>query len=430
MLPLKQELQERWLLKQATDDKLFELYEKWGESLYVWMDPTADSLHLGNFVWFMHALQYMKRGNKLIFIIWWATWMIWDPWGKNSERSFLDRETLASNVVNITSQVSFLLDNITKLSGQKFEFTIKNNLDFFEWMSYLDFLRDVGKHITVNNMIKKETVKRRVESDDASISYTEFSYMLIQGYDFVQLLKQYDCKLQIAWSDQRWNVVTWIELIRKILDKEAYGATTPLILDSTWKKFWKSEWNALRLSKEKNSPYKIYNYFINTSDEDVERYLRIFCLEWIDVIERKLEEHLKDKSKRLAQQYLAYCTTELIFWTEEADKANEIRHILYSGDEKIEKITVFVGEKWHGKEFFEAVWWSLWDNMSILDALTLSGLFSSRWEAKKAIKNNAISLNESKVSNLWKEITDSDRLWWKIVLLKKWKKHYACLYRE
>jgi len=227
--------------------------------------------------------------------------MIGDPGGKNAERRFLDEETLAHNVAKIETQVQNILDNISAISGETFEFEVKNNLDFFKEMNYLEFLRKVGKYITVNNMMKKETVKKRLETEDQSISYTEFSYMLIQGYDFVRLHDDYGCKLQIAGSDQRGNVVTGIELINKISEKEdtdAYGATTPLILDSTGKKFGKSEGNALRLSPEKNSPYTIYNYFMNVADEDVARYMKIFSLLPIEEIDTFTAQHMEQAHLR------------------------------------------------------------------------------------------------------------------------------------
>jgi tyrosyl-tRNA synthetase len=199
-------------------------------------------------------------------------------------------------------------------------------------MDYLIFLRKVGKYITVNNMMHKETVKRRLETEDQSISYTEFSYMLIQGYDFVRLFDDHDCKLQIAGSDQRGNVVTGIELINKISEKEekdAYGATTPLILDSTGKKFGKSEGNALWLSAEKNTPYTIYQYFINVTDEDVERYLKIFSVKTLEDIEQIVKTHHEAPEKRYGQTQLAYIVTQIIFGTKTADQCELIRNTIY-----------------------------------------------------------------------------------------------------
>ena len=427
---LQQEITARGLLKQATDEKLFDLYDKGGQTLYVGMDPTADSLHLWNFVWFMHALQYMKRGNKLIFIVWWATGMIGDPGGKNAERSFLDEETLAHNVAKIEAQVQIILDNISAISGETFEFEVKNNLDFFKEMNYLEFLRKVGKYITVNNMMKKETVKKRLETEDQSISYTEFSYMLIQGYDFVRLHDDYGCKLQIAGSDQRGNVVTGIELINKISDKEdtdAYGATTPLILDSAGKKFGKSEGNALRLSPEKNSPYTIYNYFMNVADEDVARYMKIFTLLPIEEIDTFTAQHMEQAHLREWQKRLAYLVTQIIFGTMEADTCALVQNTLY-GDDVIENM-----KKLDTQQLISlntATGGIIWDGWRILEILVQTWLCDSNSEAKKVLKNNAISLNENKITDIWYEISDDDWINGQILLLRKGKKTFKTLLKS
>ncbi len=425
---LQEEITARGLLKQATDEKLFELYDKGGQTLYVGMDPTADSLHLWNFVWFMHALQYMKRWNKLIFIVWGATGMIGDPGGKNSERNFLDEDILAHNVGRIYKQVEAILANITEISGETFEFEIKNNLDFFKDMNYLEFLRKVGKYITVNNMMHKETVKRRLETDDQSISYTEFSYMLIQGYDFVRLHDDHDCKLQIAGSDQRGNVVTGIELINKISEKEnkdAYGATTPLILDSTGKKFGKSEGNALWLSPEKNSPYTVYNYFMNVSDEDVERYLKIFSVKSLSEIQDIVTQHNTSPELRQWQKSLAHLVTQIIFGTQAADNCVLVQETLYGGWDMISKIAWLDSDQIISLN--NSTWWTNWDWWRLVEVLVQTWLCESNGEAKKAIKNNAISLNENKITDIWYEISDQDRINDKIILLKKGKKTYKTL---
>jgi len=424
---LQQEITARGLLKQATDEKLFDLYDKGGQTLYYGMDPTADSIHLWNFVWFMHALQYMRRGNKFIIIVWWATGMIGDPGGKNAERRFLDEETLAHNVAKIETQVQNILDNISAISGETFEFEVKNNLDFFKEMNYLEFLRKVGKYITVNNMMKKETVKKRLETEDQSISYTEFSYMLIQGYDFVRLHDDYGCKLQIAGSDQRGNVVTGIELINKISEKEdtdAYGATTPLILDSTGKKFGKSEGNALRLSPEKNSPYTIYNYFMNVADEDVARYMKIFSLLPIEEIDTFTAQHMEQAHLREWQKRLAYLVTQIIFGTIEADTCALVQNTLY-GDDVIESI-----KKLDTQQLISlntATGGITWDGWRILEILVQTWLCDSNSEAKKVLKNNAISLNENKITDIWYEISDDDWINGQILLLRKGKKTYKTL---
>jgi len=428
---LQEEITARGLLKQATDDALFDLYDKGGQTLYYGMDPTADSIHLWNFVWFMHALQYMKRGNKFIIIVGGATGMIWDPWGKNAEREFLDEKTLANNVAKIDEQVEKILKNITDISGVSYEYEVINNADFYKGMSYLDFLRKAWKYITVNNMMNKETVKKRLETADQSISYTEFSYMLIQGYDFVRLHDDHGCKLQIAGSDQRGNVVTGIELIGKISEKEnkdAYGATTPLILDSTGKKFGKSEWNALRLSPEKNSPYTVYNYFMNVTDEDVERYLKIFSVKTLEELTQIVNQHNEAPESRYGQTQLAYLVTQIIFWSTSADECNLIRNTLYGEWNPVDAITKLDDKQCAALNAW--TWWVTWAWWRLIELLVSTWLYESNGEAKKALKNNAISLNESKITDIWYEISDDDWINAKILLLRKGKKTYKTVLKK
>lgn len=430
---LKEILMTRGYLKQHTHDDVFDLYEKWGQTLYVGMDPTADSLHFWNFVWFMHALQYMKKGNKLIFIVWWATGMIGDPGGKDAERVFLDEATLAHNVQKIYTQVESVLANIAQISWETFDFEVINNLDFYKDMWYLKFLREVGKYITVNNMMKKETVKRRLETDDQSISYTEFSYMLIQGYDFVRLYQDHGCRLQVAWSDQRGNVVTGIELINKIVnddDSKAYGVTTPLILDNTGKKFGKSEWNAIRLDPKKNHPYVCYNYFINTADEDISRYFKLFTIQTLDQIQEIVTQHNADPSVRYGQQQLAYYVVQMIYGSIYADQCVHIQNILYMSQNPVVELetcddTMLIS-------LHQALWWAISTetDLKIIDALVLSGLYTSNGEAKKAIKNNAISLSGRKIQDIWYICSWGDWIQWKILLLKKGKKTYGSVMKE
>ncbi len=226
VMNLKQELEQRWFVYQLTDEKLFDIYDKWNETLYFGMDPTADSLHLWNLVNFMSAINFMKRWNKLILIVWWATGMIWDPGWKDAERNFLDEETLNKNVESIKKQVTNITNHLSELSGYKFDFEVINNYDFYKNMSILEFLRNAGKHITINQMMNKETVKKRIEDPDKSISFTEFSYMLLQWYDFYKLFSEKWVKLQISWSDQWGNCVTGIEIIKKIIRQ---GAAPPRI---------------------------------------------------------------------------------------------------------------------------------------------------------------------------------------------------------
>lgn len=422
MLALHQELEQRWFLYQYSHDKLFDLYEKGGQTLYRGVDPTADSLHLGNFVGFMHAVQWMKRGNKLILIVWGATGMIGDPWGKDSERSFLDEETLAHNVASITKQVKTVLDHLTEMTGHTFDFMVINNTDFYDGVSYLQFLREVGKHITVNQMIAKETVKRRVEDPEKSISYTEFSYMLLQGYDFLRLYQDYGCKLQIAGSDQWGNCMTGLELIKKICNAEVYAATCPLITDSTGKKFGKSEGNALWLDPEKNSPYIIYQYFMNTADEDLDRYFKLLTLTPFETIDHIITTHHKHPEDRKGQKLLAHAITQTVFGEQAAYQAQLVTCSLFGECNPVEEVNQMNQEDLVA--FYEVIGnkQTATPSERLLEILVRTGLAESNGDAKKLINNRCIYINEHLIDALGYELQESDFLQNKIVLLRKGKK--------
>lgn len=397
-ISLREELEQRWLLKQYSNEGFFDLYDKWWQVLYIGMDPSADSLTIGNFAMFMTALQFMKRWNKLIFIVWWETGIIWDPGGRDSERNLQTIEQFEYNFNSIDKQVQFLLKNIKDISGVECEYVIKNNHDFYVEMSFTDFLRNVWKHITVNNMIKKETVAKRIEDPDKSISYTEFSYMLIQWYDFVRLYEDYDCRLQICGSDQRGNGVTWLELISKMLDKnDAYIMTSPLILDSQWNKFGKSAGNAVRLSPEKNSPYFVYQYFLNTTDQDVSRFLKVYSLYSIDEINQIQNEHNQQPELRTWQKKLAYAVCQIVFGTTLANQAQDITEFLFA-DDKLDKLKIMDLSLKH--TIAQEVWSiNIDQGTNILDALVESWLTTSRWEAKKLIEQGWISVDWTQVKD-------------------------------
>jgi len=422
---LKQELENRWFLYQVTDEKVFDLFEKGWQAFYFGCDPTADSLHLGNFVVFMQAVNYMKKGNKLYLIIGWATGMIGDPGGKESERSFLDEDALQHNVDSITTQVSTVLKNLKELSWYDFDFEVINNDQFYTNMSYTRFLRDVGKYITVNSMMNKETVKKRIQDPDQSISYTEFSYMLMQAYDYLRLYQDNHVSLQISGSDQRWNIVTGVELIRKKLDKQVYGATGPLVLDSTGKKFGKSEGNAIWLDPQKSTPFFVYQYFMNTTDEDVERYLKLFTLLDFEEIQSIGSTHSQDPSARYGQQELAKYVVTTIFGTQAAQQAIDITQLLFVTDDKLWAITTLDTATIDALvAATEGI--AVSGEQRILDLCTQSWLTESNGEAKKQIQAGAIYCNEIKIDDSQKTITAADAING-CILLRKGKKTYKAL---
>lgn len=367
----------------------------------------------------------MKRGNKFYLLIGGATGMIGDPGGKDSERSFLSEEVLAHNQASIKKQVTEVLGHLKKLSGYDFDFEVVNNADFYKHMSFLQFLRDVGKYITVNTMMTKETVKKRIEDPDKSISYTEFSYMLIQGNDFVHLYQDKGVKLQISGADQRGNCVTGLELIRKKLDQEAYVATSPLVLDATGKKFGKSEGNAIWLDKKKNSPYFVYQYFMNTTDADVERFLKLFTLLEFDQIAQIVQEHEKKPELRHGQAQLAKYVVTTIFGPDEAMQAEKISAILF-GEDKMKTIaTMSAAEKkallqeTGGADSFPA-------GQTILDLCVATELTASKGEARKMIQSGSVYVNEEKVIDEHMTITKSNFVNG-VLLLRKGKKVYKTI---
>ncbi len=423
---LRQEREKRGFLYQFTNEKLFEEYEKWWKSFYLWIDPSASSLQLGNLCAMMAAVNLMKYGNKCYFLVWGATGMIWDPSGKDAERNFLDEETLRNNQNNIFKQIVNFLDNLKANYDINFDYEMVNNYDFYKGMWYLDFLRDVGKYITVNTMAAKESVKKRLEDPDKSISYSEFSYMLIQGYDFMYLFEKMWVELQLWWSDQWWNIVTGMELTKKKHNKEIYWLTIPIITDSSGKKFGKSEWNAIWLDPNKNSPYFVYQYFLNTNDEDIKKYMKILTLIETDEIENIVKKHMEKPGLRLGQKKLAEYIVELIFGKKELDNVYKITEILFSKENKLELV------KWLNKEEKKALKSATggieidWKEWKILDLCTQSWLTESNWETKKMIKSWALYCNEEMIDDMQKIFGKKDAVNW-VFLLKKGKKVYKTI---
>lgn len=424
MKSLKQELSDRWLLYQFSSEELFRAFDEWKGSFYCGFDPTADSLHLWNFIGFMVWVHLMRRWNKYIALTGWATGMIWDPGWKDSERTFLWEEALDNNQKMISSQITSIIKNLEKYNLTKFSYDFVNNKDFYVGMWYLDFLREVGKYITVNVMMSKDTVKKRIEDPLKSISYTEFSYMLLQWYDFCKLYKDFWVTLQIWGSDQWWNLVTWTELIRKKYESDSYALTWPLITDSTGKKFGKSEWNAMFLSKQKTSPYFIYQYFMNTSDEDLSRYLKMLTLIETEEIDEIVANHMKKPEDRVAQKLLAYKIIEIIHWKEEADLSQKISDFMFGENEKLEILkSLNIDEL---STFQLAMWWFNYSWENLFETIVKSGLESSNSNARNAIKAGSIFINEEKVTDFNLDLNTcfiND----KFILLRKWKKAFRII---
>ncbi len=432
MKAIKQELEDRWLLFQFTNDKIFEELDKWWVNFYCGFDPTANSLHLGNFIGFMVAIHLMRRWNKYTALTGWATWMIGDPGWKDAERSFLSMDDLDNNQKAISNQITWILEKLKNNLKEDFKYDFVNNKDFYKNMGYLDFLREVWKYITVNVMMSKDTVKKRIEDPTKSISYTEFSYMLLQGYDFVKMYKDDNVLLQIWGQDQWGNLVTWTELIRKKYgstpwgcDWESYAMTWPLIVDATWKKFGKSEWNAIWLDKSKTSPYEIYQYFINTDDKDVERYLKMLTLMEIEDIEKIVKSHMKNPEVREAQKLLSYKVVEIIHWKNEADLALRISDFMFWNPKNRIKILNLLNSE-EIKTFQNAMWGFDYKGENLFETIVKSWLEKSNSNARNSIKSWAIYINEQKIEDFNLEVEKKFLDNWSL-LLRKWKKNFRII---
>lgn len=426
MKKLKQELLDRWLLYQFTNDSLFEKFDKWEWNFYCGFDPTADSLHLGNFIGFMVWVHLMRRWNKYIALTWWATGMIWDPGWKESERNFLSEEILDNNQKKISAQISTILENLKSFTWYDFKYGFVNNKDFYVGMWFLDFLREVWKYITVNSMINKDTVKKRIEDPSKSISYTEFSYQLLQWYDFCRLFKDDSVTLQIWWQDQWWNLLTWTELIRKKYDSEVHALTWPLITDSTGKKFGKSEWNAMFLDKNKTSPYFIYQYFMNTSDEDISKYMKMLTLLETEEVDEIVKKHLQNPEKREGQKILAYKIVEIIHGAKDAKIAEKISNLMFSDQDKITIIKN--SDKDEINSIFLELGWYNYNSENLFEMIVKSGLATSNSDARKTIESWAFYINEQKITDIKYDFSNDFINW--ILLIRKWKKNFKLVIKK
>lgn len=395
---------------------------------YVGFDPTADSLHIGHLVPIMLLSFFQRCGHKPIALVGGATGMIGDPSLKSEERNLLDEVTLKANVAGIRKQLSKFLD-FSSASENAAE--LVDNYDWMKDFSFLDFIRDVGKHITVNYMMAKDSVKTRLSADSSvGLSFTEFSYQLIQGYDFLHLYRNLDCTLQMGGSDQWGNITTGTELIRRMDGGKGYAITCPLITKSDGNKFGKSEGGNVWLDPEKTSPYKFYQYWINTSDQDAENYIKIFTFLDKETIDALIEEHKKTPHLRLLQKRLAEEVTTTVHSREECEKAIKASDILFgkstSGDlmDLDEKTFLDVFEGVPQAEISKE---EISEGIDIVTALAAkSGFLKSNGEARRALKENSISVNKEKVSEDYR-IDRNDLINNQFILLQRGRRNYFIL---
>ena len=422
-----QELQWRGLLHDIMPETESFLLEKSTKG-YIGFDPTADSLHIGSLVQIIILMHFQKHGHAPIILVGGATGMIGDPSGKSDERNLLDQATLEKNCSGIQSQLERFLDFNSSLPNHAI---LVNNYDWMKSYSLIDFSREVGKHITVNYMMAKESVKKRLSSEaKVGMSFTEFTYQLLQGYDFLHLYRNLDCRLQMGGSDQWGNITTGTELIRRKEGGKAYAITCPLIKKADGSKFGKTEGGNVWLDKSRTSPYKFYQFWLNTSDEDALSYIKIFTFLSKEEIDSIIAQHQEAPHQRLLQKTIADEVTTLVHGAEELQRAQEASQILFgkATGEAFQKLTpeTFL-------ELFEGVPQAnvnrsvINEGLEIIGALSsLSGFLSSNSEARRALKENAISVNKTKVGQDF-SIQNEHLIGGQYVLLQKGKKNYFVL---
>jgi tyrosyl-tRNA synthetase len=401
-----------------------ELLGKEQVSAYVGIDPTADSLHIGHLVGVMMLKRLQHAGHRPIALVGGATGMIGDPSGKSQERNLLDESTLRQNQEALKIQISRFLDFETEASNRAL---MVNNYDWMKEFSFLDFIRDIGKHITVNYMMAKDSVKKRLGSDSKSgMSFTEFTYQLVQGYDFQVLYRDHQCKLQMGGSDQWGNIVTGTELIRRIERGGAFALTWPLITKADGGKFGKTEEGNVWLDPVRTTPYKFYQFWLNVSDGDAEKYLKIFTMLKREEIEALVGEHADAPHIRVMQKKLAEELTVMVHTREEYEMAVEASGILFGKGttESLKKIRedVFLSV-FEGVPQFELR--SSDVDRDVLELLAVdTAVFSSKGEARRMVAGGGVSINKQKLSGPEQRITSADFINNKYLLVQKGKKNY------
>ena len=422
-MSILEELKWRGLVADCTDAA--ELSKKVSApiTLYCGFDPTADSLHVGNLVPLLALRRFQLLGHHPIAVAGGATGMVGDPSGKTSERQLLTPEVLAHNISRVKEQLKKLLDFDTKINPAR----LVDNASWTKDVSFLDFLRDIGKHFSVNQMVAKESVRARMEDREVGISYTEFSYMLLQALDFFVLYRDCNCELQIGGSDQWGNITAGIDLIRKKLGKTAYGLTLPLITNADGTKFGKTEAGAIWLDPKRTSVYRFYQFWINTDDRDVIRYLKYFTFkprEEIEALEKSLAEN---PERRLPHKKLAQAVTELIHGEVEMINADVASRVLFGKNVDLinSKTNIFnciIGEvptKEIEKVKFDGA------GFPLIELFVYVGLCQSKGQARKDIEGGGVNINEVRETNFQRAVTSSDLLFGKHLLLRKGKKNYV-----
>ena len=370
---------------------------------YIGFDPTSDSLHIGNLVPIMLLAHFQRCGHKPLALVGGATGMIGDPSGKSAERNLLDENTLRHNQVALQKQLAHFLEFDTPNANAAL---MVNNYDWMKDVSFLEFIRDVGKHISVNYMMSKDSVKNRIASESKEgMSFTEFTYQLVQGYDFLHLFKTHGCTIQMGGSDQWGNITTGTELIRRVANGKGFAITCPLITKSDGSKFGKSEDGNVWLDPNRTSPYKFFQYWLNSSDEDAEKYIKIFTFLEKDVIEDLVQLHKKQPHARALQKRLAHDITNMVHGTADCENAEKASQILYS---KAFKTDISSLDEATFLDVFEGVPQAdvprakIEAGLDMIAALCSETRFlTSNGEARRALKENSVSVNKEKVDEVY-----------------------------
>ena len=388
---------------------------------YIGFDPTADSLHIGSLVPILLLVHFQRAGHKPIALVGGATGMVGDPSGKSEERNLLNEETLNRNITGVKAQLERFLQFDSNLPNAA---ELVNNYDWFKEISFIDFLRDTGKHITVNYMMAKDSVKKRIEGE-TGISYTEFAYQLMQGYDFYWLYQHKNCKLQMGGSDQWGNMTTGTELIRRKCSGEAFVFTNPLITKADGGKFGKTESGNVWLDASKTTPYQFYQFWLNASDADAAKWIKIFTFLPKDEIESLAAAHNQSPGDRIIQKKLAEEVTRFIHGEAELQKAIETTQKLFSTQQQpIESLSADDLEGMEGVIKVEVPLAQIKEGIDVVSLLANTGIFPSKGEARKTIQGGGVSINRKKVDSPTLSLSPSDLLHDHYLLVQKGKKHY------
>lgn len=412
------ELRWRGFLEAATSEDIDSYLSESRRTLYVGFDPTADSLHLGNLIPVMALAHAQRHGHRPLVLVGGGTGLIGDPSGKTSERTLLATERAEANAARIRAQLGRFFDLSSEDKG-----LMLNNADWLLPLRLLDFLRDIGKHFSVNEMIKRDSVRTRLEERDYGISYTEFSYMLMQAYDFLHLFEHYDCTIQMGGSDQWGNILSGKELIRRVLGGRAEGITFPLLTASTGRKFGKTEEGSVWLDAARTSPYQMYQYWLQTADADVARFLKLFTFLDRNAIAELEREVAARPEKREAQRELAARCTEIIHGAASVDAARAASRILFEasgeipGEETVEMLAREVPVTHIGGIELET-------GIPLVDLLVRTRLAESKGAARKLIEGGGVYLNSERQSSAQISVSVENMIWPRAMMLRAGKKNY------